>query len=64
MLLVCIQPPSKDHRLCIAKESTKSIYVSSSLIVKESLLRQATAPFGIVPLTFDLTVPSTFNVLM
>ena len=46
------------------KKSTESIYASPSLIFCKSLLRQAATPFGIVPVTFDLTVPSTFSVLM
>ena len=47
-----------------AKKSTESIYVSFSLIFCESFLRQAVTLFGIVPVAFDLTVPSTFSVLM
>ena len=64
MLLVCTQLPSKDHQLGFAKKSTESIYVCSSLIFCESLITQAATPFGIVPVTFDLTVPPTFSVLM
>ena len=38
--------------------------IPSSLIFCESLLKQAATPFGIAPVTFDLTVPFTFSVLM
>ena len=42
----------------------KPINLYFFLIFCESLLRQAAKPFGIILVTFHLTVPSTFSVLM
>ena len=63
MLLGYTQPPSKNCWLYFATKK-QSFYVSSSFMFCESLLRQAATPFGIVLETFDLTVRSTFSVLM
>ena len=49
---------------CVLQIKAQNQFVSSSLIFCESLLRQAATPFCIVPVTFDLTVVSTFSVLM
>ena len=40
------------------------IYVSSSFMFCKSLLWQAPTPLGIVPVTLDLTMGSTFSILM